>query len=325
MPKRDKLYLAFAAVFSAIIVLTFVFVQGSKGLVSFLSLVLSGWTLLFLVLIYAYPSFQSKIKSYLQSPQRMLIGLLATIFCPYVLYVVGNPTLLAIGLTEIAIYMLLPSFLLFLFVYFKKANYYLDLLVFAILFFAFDHRLIKHIWGYPEGYSYVYNSLYLVVIMLYNYLVMRNIPDIGFSFAFKQDDIKISILNLIPIIVIVLPLALITGFVTPRTEVLPLYDAFISFFGIFLTIATIEELAFRGIFLNILIKITKNDKISLVISSILFGLIHWDNTPVPDWRYILLATIAGIFYGLSYLKKRKLLPAILLHTYVDTIWHYFFL
>ena len=42
--------------------------------------------------------------------------------------------------------------------------------------------------------------------------------------------------------------------------------------------------------------------------------------PVPNWRYVLLATIAGLFYGRAWMKTAPLTPAAIIHALVDTTW-----
>ncbi|HXK62385.1 MAG TPA: CPBP family intramembrane metalloprotease, partial [Acidobacteriota bacterium] len=73
-------------------------------------------------------------------------------------------------------------------------------------------------------------------------------------------------------------------------------------------------------------------------SSLVFGLAHSNNSNPPyaavhlplvgvvelPWVYILLATIAGVFYGLAYVRSGKLTTAALVHAMVDLWWSVFF-
>jgi membrane protease YdiL (CAAX protease family) len=59
----------------------------------------------------------------------------------------------------------------------------------------------------------------------------------------------------------------------------------------------------------------------LVITSILFGLSHFNKrSAFFNWRYVLLAAIAGIFYGLAWRQQRRVGASAITHTSVDTIW-----
>jgi hypothetical protein len=59
---------------------------------------------------------------------------------------------------------------------------------------------------------------------------------------------------------------------------------------------------------------------ALFASSALFGLAHFNKRAVFNWRYVILAAIAGVFYGRSYLAKRRVLSAGITHATVDTVW-----
>jgi hypothetical protein len=59
--------------------------------------------------------------------------------------------------------------------------------------------------------------------------------------------------------------------------------------------------------------------------SCLFGLFHILHAPFPNWRYVLLATVAGWFYGSAFVKGGNLMASVLTHAMVDTVWRTFFL
>ena len=62
----------------------------------------------------------------------------------------------------------------------------------------------------------------------------------------------------------------------------------------------------------------------LLIASVVFGAAHLHHPPVPNWRYAMLATLAGIFYGNVYRTRQRLCASALTHALVDTIWHFWF-
>jgi uncharacterized protein len=93
-----------------------------------------------------------------------------------------------------------------------------------------------------------------------------------------------------------------------------------SFIAIFLTIAVPEELLFRGLIQNFLQKTWQRAFVALVVTSIVFGLAHLNNGPSPDWRYAVLASIAGFFYGRAYLQSGGLMAPALVHASIDAVW-----
>ena len=81
--------------------------------------------------------------------------------------------------------------------------------------------------------------------------------------------------------------------------------------GIFIFVAISEELFFRGYILNNLL-VSFNKYISLIISSLLFSLMHAANPSFSLISFIGLF-IAGLFFGLSYIFTRSLWFPIALH------------
>jgi hypothetical protein len=55
--------------------------------------------------------------------------------------------------------------------------------------------------------------------------------------------------------------------------------------------------------------------VSLLLVSIFFGVLHYSG----GWKYILLATIAGIVYGYIYQKTKRIEASILTHFVLNTL------
>jgi membrane protease YdiL (CAAX protease family) len=56
------------------------------------------------------------------------------------------------------------------------------------------------------------------------------------------------------------------------------------------------------------------------VASIIFGFSHILHAPFPNWRYVFLATIAGLFYGRAWMKTNSIFPGTIVHALVDTTW-----
>jgi membrane protease YdiL (CAAX protease family) len=88
-------------------------------------------------------------------------------------------------------------------------------------------------------------------------------------------------------------------------------------------VAIPEELFFRGLLQNLLESRVGYLR-SLFVASMIFGLSHF-NKPVPfNLRYVLLGTIAGVFYGRAWHDRRRLLSSATTHAMVDVIWSLWF-
>jgi uncharacterized protein len=91
----------------------------------------------------------------------------------------------------------------------------------------------------------------------------------------------------------------------------------------FLLVAIPEEIFFRGVLQNLL-ETRLGQRSALLLASLLFGLGHFNKGAAFNWRYVLLATIAGIFYGRAWRAQRHLLASIITHTAVDVAWSLWF-
>ena len=119
-------------------------------------------------------------------------------------------------------------------------------------------------------------------------------------------------------LVLAIPIALATGFAQPGLNPTPPLEQVLSLVLLFWLTALPEEVLFRGTIQGLIEKVTR-PWIALAVASVIFGLAHF-----PDWRYILLATLAGGAYGLAYLQTRNLASPILTHFLVDAVWRVFF-
>ncbi len=95
---------------------------------------------------------------------------------------------------------------------------------------------------------------------------------------------------------------------------------------IFAGTALPEEILFRSLIQNLLMLRLGATPRTLLAASIIFGAAHLDNgpQPLPNWRYMILATIAGVAYGRVFQKSSSVVSSALLHTMVDWTKHFFF-
>jgi membrane protease YdiL (CAAX protease family) len=87
-----------------------------------------------------------------------------------------------------------------------------------------------------------------------------------------------------------------------------------------------EEILFRSLIQNFIMQRWGANTRSLVAAAIIFGCAHLDNgpQPLPNWRYMILATIAGLAYGKVFQKSSTVVSSALLHLLVDWTKHFFF-
>ena len=200
-----------------------------------------------------------------------------------------------------------------------------DLVLWILLWIPFDLRWYMEILPAASD-SYAWWSIAISVLGVIGWYGFRG-ADIGYNLAPKFKDLRVALLALVMIMAFVVPPGLLTGFLTfsiPESYDIPKLT--VRFVGLFLTVALPEELFFRGILLRGLEKIFSKQWIPLVLSSLAFGLMHWNNvnTLSTQITYVSLAAMAGLGYGWAYRKSgNNLLAAILVHTIVDWTWRLF--
>lgn len=95
---------------------------------------------------------------------------------------------------------------------------------------------------------------------------------------------------------------------------------------IFIGTALPEEILFRALIQNLLMQRFGKGTRILILASVIFGAAHLDNgpQPLPNWRYMILATIAGFAYGRVFQRSSTIFSSALLHMMVDWTKHFFF-
>jgi len=192
-----------------------------------------------------------------------------------------------------------------------------DYLVLAILGLAVDLRWFEAAW---PAHLAIFNKVLLLNAGVYGFVLIRNLQGTGFNLRLKLKDVAIGLRELVLYVPFALVLGLSLGFlhahaVLPR----PSASAFAWIFTFFF-IAVPEELYFRGWLQNLLER-RMGRLPALLLTSALFGLSHFNKRAVYfNWRYVLLAALAGIFYGRAWRQERRVVASAVTHASVDTIW-----
>jgi uncharacterized protein len=166
-------------------------------------------------------------------------------------------------------------------------------------------------------------KLLILDAALYSFLVVRGLEGAGYAFRPRLRDLLIGLRELFFFAPIVLSLGMALRFIAPHAGLPRVASAFSALLVTFFFVAIPEEFFFRGL-LQKLLEARIGRARSLWLSAAIFGLSHF-NKPGPfNWRYVLLATIAGVFYGRAWHDCRRLLASATTHTLVDVLWTLWF-
>lgn len=196
-----------------------------------------------------------------------------------------------------------------------------DCLILLVLGLAVDLRWLDRAW--PSGLRGL-NELLLVDAGLYGFLAIRQLSGTGFNFHLKWSDWRTGLRELVFLTPPVIVLGLALGFIHPHRNLPGVGSALLRWVAIFFFTAVPEELFFRAWVQNFLER-RVGRRIALVIAAVLFGLSHFNKRSTHfNWRYVLLATIAGVFYGRAWRERRRVPASTITHASVDWIWGLWF-
>jgi len=181
------------------------------------------------------------------------------------------------------------------------------------------------LWPYPGGrLAYVFTVLLSLNVALAAYLLVRRFNGIGYSIGWGRRWGFYVFASFIVFGCIAIPLGEGMRFIQfapqwAEWKSLPFLATAILFFT-----AWPEEFLFRGVLQNMLSRSYKSDLAGWWTASILFGFSHITNMGFPNWRYVILASIAGFFYGWTWRKSGSIFASAIVHVLVDVTWHFLF-
>jgi len=193
--------------------------------------------------------------------------------------------------------------------------------VWVFVKFSPAHRL----WPYPGGrLAYIFTILVAVCSAIAAFLVIRRVSGVGYTIGWGKNW-STSILGSFAIFgCIAIPLGIGMRFI----EFAPQWGRWTSLavtsLGILLFTAWPEEFLFRGLLQNLLSKASKSEFAGWWTASLLFGFSHITNGGFPNWKYVILASMAGFFYGWTWRKTGSIFASAIVHAGVDITWHFLF-
>jgi membrane protease YdiL (CAAX protease family) len=181
------------------------------------------------------------------------------------------------------------------------------------------------LWPYPGGkLAYVMTVLTAVNVALASFSLVRRAKGMGYSIGWGKRWGLYVPGSLLAFACIAIPLGTGLHFIAFA----PQWSKWSTYAGLSLAIlmftAWPEELLFRALLQNFLARASKNDLAGWWTASVLFGFSHITNMGFPNWRYVILATLAGLFYGWTWRKTGSIFASALVHAAVDAIWHFMF-
>ena len=192
-----------------------------------------------------------------------------------------------------------------------------ELLILLALGLAVDLRWQEGAW---PAHLNVFNKILLLDAGVYGFVALRPLEGTGFDLRLRPMDVVIGLREMVIYTPLALALGLSLGFLHLHLGWPGLAALGEAWIFTFFFIAVPEELFFRGWMQNLLER-WMGRWAALGATAILFGLAHFNTRAAFfNWRYVLLAAIAGVFYGRAWRAERRVGASAVTHATVDSIW-----
>ena len=247
--------------------------------------------------------------------------LLAAIWLtPYLIYAVTTrdfswvsvARLLLISASPVALYVLVPVRNL------EKVSWQ-DIAAGTLLVSIVLSRGLAHIWNVPVNLDFM-SRLFVIAVGAACWVYIRPVPGFNYELKLSPKILRSGALYFGVFAIAGIPLGFALHFTAWNPRWRGSMDFASSFLEIFLFIALLEELFFRGFLQTLFSNSFGSRWKGQLLASCLFGLSHILHAPVPNWRYVILATIAGWCYGSAFRSGGTVVASALTHAAVDTVW-----
>lgn len=192
-----------------------------------------------------------------------------------------------------------------------------DWFVLLLLGLAVDLRWLEPAW--PPHVA-AFSKMLLLDVGVLGFFGVRGLRGAGFDLRLQRRDLWVGLREFLLYAPFAVALGLWLGFLHwhgtwPHWTMVVAAPAFTLFF-----IAVPEELFFRGWVQNLMERRLGREW-ALIFTAVLFGLSHFNKRARHfNWRYVLLAAMAGIFYGRAWRRERRVGASAVTHTLVDSVW-----
>jgi membrane protease YdiL (CAAX protease family) len=182
----------------------------------------------------------------------------------------------------------------------------------------------KHAQGFLH--SVAYGVAILLALVLF--VGFRSVTGLKFQLPSKARDWWLPLAAFVLCAPVLIVLGVQLGFMPPF-HVSPKFTMgrYLAAYGVVLAGTGLpEEILFRSLIQNLMFQRFGENERVLVAASAIFGAAHLDNGPqaVPNWRYMIEATIAGVAYGRVFQKASSVTSSAMIHMMVDWTKHFFF-
>ncbi len=325
-PMRQFL-IALALVWTGACIAAFVYSQ-NQNIPEHLALILIP-AFLIEIGLYLVPGFPEIRKRFDRISSKTLRATLLAISA-IVPYLAVTLRLGSFSITSFLLLLVLAAAVAFWYVW-MPPNALVDVLFLAFLAAIFISKIFAGIYPHPSPHVPldILGRLMWIRLGLMSVLSIRRMENVRFGFTPNSGEWRIGIQQFLLFIPAGVAAAYFLRVATFRPINMvwwkfPLY-VIITFFAILWVVALAEEFFFRGFLQQLLTRGLHSRVAALLVTSVLFGLAHLPFRHFPNWRFAIVAALAGLFYGLAYIRAHSVRACMVTHALVVTTWRVFFI
>jgi membrane protease YdiL (CAAX protease family) len=210
----------------------------------------------------------------------------------------------------------------------KKAGS--DLLFLALMAAVMIARVFPHLYlsPHPKLPLSALGQAMWVRTGVFVMLAIRRVTGVGFGFWPNRQQWKVGALYYLAFLACAVELAWLIHFAKPhlppwgweKTSLLVVG----TFLGVLWVLALGEEFFFRGLLQQWIGSWVGSEWVGLLLTSLLFGSMHLWFHQFPNWRFAIMAALAGVFYGMAFRQTKSIRASMVTHALVVTTWRVFF-
>jgi len=166
-----------------------------------------------------------------------------------------------------------------------------------------------------------------ILLGLVLFLGFRTFPGMKYNLPRRAADFRLPLMGFALLAPVLAVVGIAIGFIPwPHLPVKTAGQMAAAVGIIFVGTALPEEILFRSLIQNLIMLRLGASWRTLFLASLIFGCAHLDNgpQPLPNWRYMIMATIAGVAYGRVFQRAGSVMSSAGLHMAVDWTKHFFF-
>jgi membrane protease YdiL (CAAX protease family) len=166
-----------------------------------------------------------------------------------------------------------------------------------------------------------------ILLALVLFLLYRDLPGMRYSLPRRWSDLRNAAVGWIILVAVLLPIGLAIGFMQgPHAPPATGWRLALRIGFIFCGTALPEEILFRALIQNWLVQQFGDSNRTIAVAALLFGAAHLDNgpQPLPNWRYMIVASIAGFVFGKVFQRSTSVVASALTHSGVNAVKYVWF-